>query len=290
MGTKLKTIWTDQKFKFVCSFLAVTFITISFGALFEAYWFNWDYMANTNNYLESDELESKVLNAYDNIDQVYNFYKNEENIRAGNAIKSEDIEAFKLNKLIALGIENPEDVGFTTEQEMLNDSSFWEPYAAELDAEKKRLINEGLYQYERLKKELAQTQGLSYIIDSKGIKNSQPNEVSQDDLLNRRVTFTYNKGAITSSLPNIDQFEPLGYAVESDFQVNIGFDDAYIAEREIVYQAERWQFLSLVTISIVFFILAAIFACWHVFTAGRKKMWSVFNCCRWMRFGSMPTF
>lgn len=50
-------------------------ITISFGALFEAYWFNWDYRANTNNYLESAELQNKVLTAYENIDQVYNFYQ-----------------------------------------------------------------------------------------------------------------------------------------------------------------------------------------------------------------------
>ena len=271
MGTKLKTIWTDQKFKLACSLLTIVFITVSFGALFEVYWFNWDGMANTNNYLESAELEDKVLTAYDDIDQVYNFYKSEENIRAGNTLNTKDIETFKQNKLAALGIEEPEDLELTTEQEMLNDTVFWEPYAAEIEAEKKRLINDDLYQYERLKQELEQTQGLSYIIDSKGIKNSQPKEVSQDDLLNRRVTFTYNKGAITSSLPDIDQFEPLNYSVEPDFQVIIGFDDAYIAQREVLYQAERLQFLWLMSIFIVFFILAAIFALLACISAGRKK-------------------
>ena len=271
MVTKLKTIWTDQKFKITCSFLTVVLITISFGALFEAYWFNWDYLANTNNYLESAELQNKVLTAYENIDQVYNFYQSEENIRAGNTLITKDIETFKQNKLAALGIEEPEDLELTTEQEMLNDTVFWEPYAAEIEAEKKRLINDDLYQYERLKQELEQTQGLSYIIDSKGIKNSQPKEVSQDDLLNRRVTFTYNKGAITSSLPDIDQFEPLNYSVEPDFQVIIGFDDAYIAQREVLYQAERLQFLWLMSIFIVFFILAAIFALFACISAGRKK-------------------
>ena len=95
MVTKLKTIWTDQKFKITCSFLTVVLITISFGALFEAYWFNWDYLANTNNYLESAELQNKVLTAYENIDQVYNFYQSEENIRAGNAIDPEAIAAYK---------------------------------------------------------------------------------------------------------------------------------------------------------------------------------------------------
>ena len=271
MGTKLKTIWTDQKFKLACALLTIVFITVSFGALFEVYWFNWDGMANTNNYLESAELEDKVLTAYDDIDQVYNFYKSEENIRAGNTLNTKDIETFKQNKLAALGIEEPEDLELTTEQEMLNDTVFWEPYAAEIEAEKKRLINDDLYQYERLKQELEQTQGLSYIIDSKGIKNSQPKEVSQDDLLNRRVTFTYNKGAITSSLPDIDQFEPLNYSVEPDFQVIIGFDDAYIAQREVLYQAERLQFLWLMSIFIVFFILAAIFALFACISAGRKK-------------------
>ncbi|MBC3805072.1 hypothetical protein GH808_11590 [Acetobacterium fimetarium] len=228
-------------------------------------------MANTNNYLESAELEDKVLTAYDDIDQVYNFYKSEENIRAGNTLNTKDIETFKQNKLATLGIEEPEDLEFATEQEMLNDTVFWEPYAAEIEAEKKRLINDDLYQYERLKQELEQTQGLSYIIDSKGIKNSQPKEVSQDNLLNRRVTFTYNKGAITSSLPDIDQFEPLNYSVEPDFQVIIGFDDAYIAQREVLYQAERLQFLWLMSIFIVFFILAAIFALFACISAGRKK-------------------
>ncbi|WP_207722319.1 sensor histidine kinase [Acetobacterium fimetarium] len=271
MGTKLKTIWTDQKFKLACSLLTIVFITVSFGALFEVYWFNWDGMANTNNYLESAELEDKVLTAYDDIDQVYNFYKSEENIRAGNTLNTKDIETFKQNKLATLGIEEPEDLEFATEQEMLNDTVFWEPYAAEIEAEKKRLINDDLYQYERLKQELEQTQGLSYIIDSKGIKNSQPKEVSQDNLLNRRVTFTYNKGAITSSLPDIDQFEPLNYSVEPDFQVIIGFDDAYIAQREVLYQAERLQFLWLMSIFIVFFILAAIFALFACISAGRKK-------------------
>ena len=271
MATKLKTIWTDQKCKIVCSLLAVIFITISFGALFEAYWFNWDGMANTNNYLESAELEDKVLTAYDDIDLVYNFYKSEENIRAGNAIDPQAIETYKRDILAGLDITDPQDMGLSTEQEMLNDTSFWQPYANELEAQKKLLINEGLFRYERLKKELEQTQGLSYIIDSKGIKNSQPKEVSQEDLLNRRVTFTYNKGAITSSLPNIDQFEPLDYAVEPDFQVIIGFDDAYIAQREVMYQAERLEFLWLMSIFIVSFLLAALCALFACISAGRKK-------------------
>nr|WP_320027225.1 sensor histidine kinase [uncultured Acetobacterium sp.] len=271
MGTKLKTIWTDQKFKIACSLLAVVFISLSFGALFEAYWFNWDGMTNTDNYLESAELEDKVLTAYDNIDLVYNFYKSEENIRAGNTLKPEDIETFKLNKLAMLGIEEPDDMGLTTEQEMMNDSSFWASYTAEIEAEKKRLINEDLYQYERLKKELEQTQGLSYIIDSKGIKNSQPKDADPDDLINKRVTFTYNKGAISSSLPKIDKFEPLNYSVEPDFQVTIGFDDAYIAQREVMYQAERLQFLWLISIFIVFFILAAISALLACISAGHRK-------------------
>ena len=271
MATKLKTIWTDQKFKIACSLLSIVFITLSFGALFEVYWFNWDGMANTNNYLESAELENKVLTAYDDIDLVYNFYKSEENIRAGNTVKTEDIETFKRSKLATLGIKEPEDMGLATKQEMLTDSTFWAPYTAEIEAEKKRLINDDLYQYERLKKELEQTQGLSYIIDSNGVKNSQPKEVSQEDLLNRRVTFTYNKGAITSSLPNIDQFEPLNYSVEPDFQVLIGFDDAYIAQREVLYQAERLQFLWLMSIFIVFFIIAAVFALLACISAGHKK-------------------
>jgi signal transduction histidine kinase len=267
----LKTIWTDQRFKIASSLLAVVLITISFGALFEAYWFNWDYLANTNNYLESGELENKVLTAYENIDQVYNFYQSEENIRAGNTIAPEAIESYKWDLLAGLDITDPDDMGVATEQEMLNDASFWEPYADELEAQKKQLINEGLFQYERLKKELEQTQGLAYIIDSKGIKNSQPKDAGHDDLLNRRVTFTYNKGAISSSLPNIDQFEPLGYAVEPDFQVIIGFDDAYIAQREVMYQAERLKFLWLMSIFIVSFILAAICALLACISAGRKK-------------------
>ena len=271
MATKLKTIWTDQKFKIVCSFLTVAFITLSFGALFEAYWFNWDYMANTNNYLESAELQNKVLTAYENIDQVYNFYQSEENIRAGNAIDPDAIEAYQWDILAGLDIVDPEDMGVATEPEMLTDSGFWEPYADELEAQKKQLINEGLFQYERLKKELEQTPGLSYIIDSKGAKNSQPKDANQDDLLNRRVTFTYNKGAISSSLPKIDQFEPLNYAVEPDFQVIIGFDDAYIAQREVMYQAERLEFLWLMSIFIVSLILAAICTLLACISAGRKK-------------------
>lgn len=271
MATKLKTIWTDQKFKIASSLLAVVLITISFGALFEAYWFNWDYMANTNNYLESAELENKVLTAYDNIDLVYNFYQSEENIRAGNAIAPEAIEAYKWDILAGLDIADPDDMGVATEQEMLNDASFWEPYRNELETQKKQLINEGLFQYERLKKELEQTQGLAYIIDSKGVKNSQPKDANQDELLNRRVTFTYNKGAISSSLSNIDQFEPLDYSVQPDFQVIIGFDDAYIAQREVMYQAERLEFLWLMSIFIVSFILAAICALLACISAGRRK-------------------
>lgn len=271
MATKLKTIWTDQKFKITCSFLTVVLITISFGALFEAYWFNWDYLANTNNYLESAELQNKVLTAYENIDQVYNFYQGEENIRAGNAIDPEAIEAYKWDILAGLDIVDPDDMGVATEQEMLTDASFWERYAGELEAKKKQLINEGLFQYERLKKELEQTRGLAYIIDNKGVKNSQPKDANPDDLLNRRVTFTYNKGAISSSLPKIDQFEPLSYAVEPDFQVIIGFDDAYIAQREVLYQAERQEFLRLMSIFIVSLILAAISTLLSCISAGRKK-------------------
>lgn len=271
MATKLKTIWTDQKFKIASSLLAVVFITLSFGALFESYWFNWDYLANTNNYLESAELENKVLTAYDNIDLVYNFYQSEENIRAGKAIAPEAIESYKWDILAGLDIIDPEDMGVATEQEMLNDPNFWQQYESELEAQKKLLINEGLYQYERLKKELEQTQGLAYVIDSKGVKNSQPKDVIQDDLLNRRVNFTYNKGAISSSLPNVDQFEPLGYAVEPDFQVIIGFDDAYIAQREVMYQAERLEFIWLMSIFVLFFILAAIYVLLACISAGHKK-------------------
>lgn len=271
MATKLKTIWTDQKFKITCSFLTVAFITISFGALFEAYWFNWDYLANTNNYLESAELQNKVLTAYENIDQVYNFYQSEENIRAGNTIDPAAMEAYQWDILEALDIIDPEDMGVSTEAEMLSDASFWQPYADELEAKKKLLINEELFQYERLKKELEQTPGLSYLIDSKGVINSQPKDAKQDDLLNRRVTFTYNKGAISSSLPHIDQFEPLNYAVEPDFQVIIGFDDAYIAQREVMYQAERLQFLWLMSIFIVSLILAAICTLLACISAGHKK-------------------
>ena len=271
MVTKLKTIWTDQKFKITCSFLTVVLITISFGALFEAYWFNWDYLANTNNYLESAELQNKVLTAYENIDQVYNFYQSEENIRAGNAIDPEAIEAYKWDILAGLDIVDPDDMGVATEQEMLTDASFWEPYAGELEAKKKQLINEGLFQYERLKKELEQTQGLAYIIDSKGVKNSRPQTAVQDDLLKRRVNFTYNKGAISSTLPKMDQFEPLDYAVEPDFQVIIGFDDAYIAQREVMYQAERREFLWLMSIFVVSLILAAICTLLACVSAGRKK-------------------
>ncbi len=271
MATKLKTIWTDQKFKIACSLLAVAFITVSFGALFESYWFNWDYLANTNNYLESAELENKVLTAYDNIDRVYNFYQSDENIRAGNAIDPDAMEAYKWDILAGLGITDPDDMGVSTEKEMLNDPNFWQQYANELEAQKKLLINEGLYQYERQKKELEQTQGLSYVIDNKGVKNSQPKDAIQDDLLSRRVNFTYNKGAISSSLPSIDKFEPLSYSVDPDFQVIIGFDDAYIAQREVMYQAERLEFIWLMSIFVVFFILAAICALLACISAGQKK-------------------
>lgn len=271
MAIKLKTIWTDQKFKIACSLLAVVFITVSFGAFVEPQLFNWDYLANTNNYLESAELENEVLTAYDNIDQVYNFYQSEENIRAGKAIDPDAIEAYKWDILAGMGITDPGDMGVATEQEMLNDPNFWQPYANELEAQKKLLINEGLYQYERQKKELEQTQGLSYVIDNKGVKNSQPKDAIQDDLLNRRVNFTYNKGAISSSLPNIDQYEPMSYAVDPDFQVVIGLDDAYIAQREVVYQAERLEFIWLISIFVVFFILAAICALLACISAGQKK-------------------
>jgi len=271
LATKLKTIWTDQKFKIACSFLAVAFITLSFGAFFEAYWFNWGYLANSNNYLESDELESKVLTAYDRIDRVYNFYQSDENIRAGNAIDPGAMEAYKWEILAGLGITDPDDMGVSTEKEMLNDPNFWQQYESELEAQKKLLINEGLFQYERQKKELEQTQGLSYVIDSKGVKNSRPKEAVLDDLLGRRVNFTYSKGAISSSLPNIDKFEPLGYAVDPDFQVVISFDDAYIAQREVLYQAERLGFIWLMSIFVVFFILAAICALLACISAGQKK-------------------
>lgn len=271
MATKLKTIWTDQKFKITCSFLTVVLVTISFGALFEAYWFNWDYLANTNNYLESAELQNKVLTAYDHIDQVYNFYQSEENIRAGNAIDPAAMEAYKWDILAELDLNDPDEMGVSTESEMLTDPDFWEPYADELEAQKKQLINEGLFQYERLKKELEQTQGLSYVINSKGVTNSQPKDANPDDLLKRRVNFTYNKGAISSTLPKMDQFEPLDYAVEPDFQVIIGFDDAYIAEREVLYQAERQEFLWLMSIFVVSLILAAIGMLLSCISAGRKK-------------------
>ncbi|TYC87417.1 HAMP domain-containing histidine kinase [Acetobacterium wieringae] len=271
MATKLKTIWTDQKFKITCSFLTVVLVTISFGALFEAYWFNWDYLANTNNYLESAELQNKVLTAYDHIDQVYNFYQSEENIRAGNAIDPAAMEAYKWDILAELDLNDPDEMGVSTESEMLTDPDFWEPYADELEAPKKQLINEGLFQYERLKKELEQTQGLSYVINSKGVTNSQPKDANPDDLLKRRVNFTYNKGAISSTLPKMDQFEPLDYAVEPDFQVIIGFDDAYIAEREVLYQAERQEFLWLMSIFVVSLILAAIGMLLSCISAGRKK-------------------
>ncbi|OXS24557.1 MAG: hypothetical protein BI182_08065 [Acetobacterium sp. MES1] len=271
MATKLKTIWTDQKFKITCSFLTVVLVTISFGALFEAYWFNWDYLANTNNYLESAELQNKVLTAYDHIDQVYNFYQSEENIRAGNAIDPAAMEAYKWDILAELDLNDPDEMGVSTESEMLTGPDFWEPYADELEAQKKQLINEGLFQYERLKKELEQTQGLSYVINSKGVTNSQPKDANPDDLLKRRVNFTYNKGAISSTLPKMDQFEPLDYAVEPDFQVIIGFDDAYIAEREVLYQAERQEFLWLMSIFVVSLILAAIGMLLSCISAGRKK-------------------
>ncbi len=271
MATRLKTIWTNTKFKLVCSFLTVAFITISFGALFEAYWFNWDYQANTNNYLESAELQNKVLTAYDDIDQVYNFYQSEENIRAGKAIDPAAMEAYKWDILAGLDLIDPDDMGVATEQEMLTDLDFWEPYADELEAQKKQLINEGLFQYERLKKELQQTQGLAYVINSKGVTNSQPKDANPDDLLKRRVNFTYNKGAISSTLPKMEQFEPLDYAVEPDFQVIIGFDDAYIAQREVMYQAERLKFLWLMSIFIVSFILAALCALLACISAGCKK-------------------
>ncbi|PKM73454.1 MAG: hypothetical protein CVU92_06695 [Firmicutes bacterium HGW-Firmicutes-17] len=271
MATKLKTIWTDQKFKIACSLLAVVFITVSFGALFESYWFNWDYLANTNNYLESAELENKVLTAYDRIERVYNFYQSEENIRAGKAIDPDAMDDYKWDILAGLGITDPDDMGVSTEKEMLNDANFWQQYENELEAQKKLLINEGLYQYERQKKELEQTQGLSYVIESKGVKNSQPKDANPDDLLNRRVNFTYNKGAISSSLPSIDKFEPLSYSVDPDFQVVIGFDDAYIAQREVMYQAERLEFIRLMSIFVVFFILAAICALLACISAGQKK-------------------
>ncbi|MDO9491393.1 sensor histidine kinase KdpD [Acetobacterium sp.] len=271
MATKLKTIWTDQKFKIACSLLAVVFITVSVGALFESYWFNWDYLANTNNYLESAELENKVLTAYDRIERVYNFYQSEENIRAGKAIDPDAMDDYKWDILAGLGITDPDDMGVSTEKEMLNDANFWQQYENELEAQKKLLINEGLYQYERQKKELEQTQGLSYVIESKGVKNSQPKDANPDDLLNRRVNFTYNKGAISSSLPSIDKFEPLSYSVDPDFQVVIGFDDAYIAQREVMYQAERLEFIWLMSIFVVFFILAAICALLACISAGQKK-------------------
>jgi signal transduction histidine kinase len=251
--------------------LAVVFITVSFGALFESYWFNWDYLANTNNYLESAELENKVLTAYDRIERVYNFYQSEENIRAGKAIDPDAMDDYKWDILAGLGITDPDDMGVSTEKEMLNDANFWQQYENELEAQKKLLINEGLYQYERQKKELEQTQGLSYVIESKGVKNSQPKDANPDDLLNRRVNFTYNKGAISSSLPSIDKFEPLSYSVDPDFQVVIGFDDAYIAQREVMYQAERLEFIRLMSIFVVFFILAAICALLACISAGQKK-------------------
>ncbi|MDK2942256.1 MAG: hypothetical protein PWP56_1769 [Acetobacterium sp.] len=271
MATKLKTIGTNQKFKITCSLLAVVFITLSFAALFEAYWFNWDYTANTNNYLESDELGNKVLSAYDRIDRVYNFYQSEENIRAGNAIDTTALEDYKWALLAEQDIYYPENMGVSTEQQMLDDPVFWEPYADKLEAKKKQLINESLYQYERLKKELEQTQGLSYVIERQGVKNSQPEDVAQDDLLNRRVNFTYNKGAVSSSLPNLDQYGILGYAAQPDFIVTIGFDDAYIAQREVGYQAERLQFIWLISIFVLFFILAAICALLACISAGQKK-------------------
>ena len=271
MATKLKTIGTNQKFKITCSILAVVFITLSFAALFEAYWFNWDYTANTNNYLESDELGNKVLSAYDRIDRVYNFYQSEENIRAGNAIDTTALEDYKWALLAEQDIYYPENMGVSTEQQMLDDPVFWEPYADKLEAKKKQLINESLYQYERLKKELEQTLGLSYVIERQGVKNSQPKDVAQDDLLNRRVNFTYNKGAVSSSLPNLDQYESLDYAAQPDFIVTIGFDDAYIAQREVGYQAERLQFIWLISIFVLFFILAAICALLACISAGQKK-------------------
>lgn len=85
------------------------------------------------------------------------------------------------------------------------------------------------------------------------------------------MNFTYNKGAISSTLPKMDQFEPLDYAVEPDFQVIIGFDDAYIAEREVLYQAERQEFLWLMSIFVVSLILAAIGMLLSCISAGRKK-------------------
>ncbi len=272
MATKLKTIWTNQKFKIACAVLAVVFITVSFGALFEVYWSD-DYssMANTNRYLESSELKNKILTAYDDIDRVYNFYKSEENIRAGNTIDTEVIDDYKMDILADLNIDYPEDMGFSTKQEMLNDPVFWKRYADELEVKRKKLINNDLFQYERLKKEIEQTPGLAYIINSQGLENSQPKEVTADELLNRRVNFVYDKGAVSSSLSNIGQYESLDYSQEPDFQVTIGFDDDYIAQQEVLYQTKRWGFLWLISIFVVFFILAAMSALLACIAAGRKK-------------------
>ena len=158
-----------------------------------------------------------------------------------------------------------------------NNEATWEAYIKDLESLSKDFsvigVNDYLFLdgYERLKKELEQTQGLAYIIDSKGVKNSRPQTAVQDDLLKRRVNFTYNKGAISSTLLKMDQFEPLDYAVEPDFQVIIGFDDAYIAQREVMYQAERREFLWLMSIFVVSLILAAICTLLACVSAGRKK-------------------
>lgn len=271
MDTKLKTMWTNQKFKIAVSVLAVAFITASFGALFEVYWFNWDGMTNTDHYLESAELENKVLTAYHDIDKVYNYYQSEDNIKAGNTIDPEDIKTFKLNLLAQEGIEDPEDMGLLTEDQMMNDPSFWGTRGEQLEAEKQRLIKDGIYQYQRLKKDLEETQGLSYIIESNGVKSSHPTDVSAADLLNRRVTFTYDNGVISSSLPKISRLEPLSVAADPDFKVTIGFDDADIAQREVQYQAERFNFLWLFSCFVVFFILAAVCGILACIAAGHRK-------------------
>jgi signal transduction histidine kinase len=264
-------MWTNQKFKMITAILAVVFITVSFGALFEVYWYNWDGMTNTDHYLESAELENKVLAAYHDIDKVYNYYKNEENIKAGNAINPEDLEVFKLQLLAQEGIEDPEDMGLATKEQMLSDPSFWSVHGDQLEAEKQRLIKAGLNQYQRLKKELGETPGLVYVIETDGVKSSQPDGVSSETLQNQRVFLTYNSGVVSSTLSGIGRLEPLSNAGEPDFQLTLGFDDGVIAQREAQYQVEREQFLWLFTISVVFFILAAVCAILACIAAGHRK-------------------
>ncbi|KNZ42194.1 sensor histidine kinase [Acetobacterium bakii] len=270
MATKLKNIWTDQGLKITVISLAVIFSILCFGTLFKGIEIMDGVTPDTENYLASSELNDKVSSAYYDILQRYDYYLSEENISAGNTVTDDRLIEFKedlaMSSDFASAVENEE----RTLAEVIGDPLFLDKFSSEIEARKLQYINADLKKINLYEGQIQQIPGLTYYVESQGIIKAFPEKVTQADVLDNRVVFSYDNGLITSTLPKINQYA-FDDAQGENFKVSLSFDDDYIAEQEGIYQNKRAEFQLTVSLFILFFLgtlISAVLAC---ISAGHKK-------------------